>query len=129
MGHQHDGVALRIQVLQNPHHHHTRSRIKRPCGLVGQDDFAAIHQRAGDGHPLLLTTRQFAGQIGGFVAQAQIGEQLHRALVAQFFIHARIHRRQSHVVTRAQTRQQIVALENKAKLFAAQSRQIVGFHV
>src|SRR5690606_16488793 len=55
-----DGVAFGVQLLQDLHHLLAAVRIERAGRLVGQDDFAAVHQRAGDTYPLLLATGQLA---------------------------------------------------------------------
>ncbi|MNN86560.1 hypothetical protein D3C81_2039920 [compost metagenome] len=44
-------------------------------GFVGQDDVAAIHQRAGNRHPLLLPTGELMGAVAGARRQAEAVEQ------------------------------------------------------
>ena len=48
--------------------------------------------------------------------------------MARTLCHARIHRRQGHIVARIQRAEQIVALKNKAETLAPQGRQCVIIH-
>ena len=52
--HQNHGVPLRVQIVNNLHHIGAAFGVERAGGLVGQNDFTAVHQRAGDAHALLL---------------------------------------------------------------------------
>ena len=54
VGYHDDGVPVVVELVDNFHHVFAAVRIQRACGLVGKDDFAAVHQGAGDGNALLL---------------------------------------------------------------------------
>ncbi len=60
------------------------------------------------------------------VAQSQPSQQLDRALAPRMSFHAGIDRRQFDIGASGQTRQQMVALKNKAKVLAAQGGQRIG---
>ena len=58
MGDQDDrDAAVHVQALEQAHHLDAGPRIKVTGGFVGQDDRRIVHQRASNGHALLLTTR------------------------------------------------------------------------
>ena len=123
-----DGVALAVQIVQDFHHVFAAVSVERAGGFVGQNDFAAVHQGTRNAHPLLLPAGKLAGLVVFLALQTQIGQQLVGAAVARTLRHARIHRRQGHIVARIQRSEQIIALENKAETLAPQSGQCVVVH-
>jgi hypothetical protein len=66
-----DGVAAPCQTLQEGQHFRAALAVQRPGGLVGQDDLAAVHQRARDGDALLLAARQLGGPVLETLGQPQ----------------------------------------------------------
>ena len=54
VGYHDDGVPVVVELVDNFHHVFAAVRIQRACGLVGKNNFAAVHQGAGDGYALLL---------------------------------------------------------------------------
>ncbi|KWV89639.1 hypothetical protein PFLmoz3_00752 [Pseudomonas fluorescens] len=75
VGNQNDHMALARQFVEQGHDLGAAMAVEGAGGFVGEDDMAAVHQGAGDGHPLLLPTRQLVRPIAGALGQAQAGEQ------------------------------------------------------
>ena len=57
MRHQHDGIALLVQLREQRHDVVAGGGIERAGGLVGQQKRRMVHQRPGDGHALALPAR------------------------------------------------------------------------
>jgi hypothetical protein len=114
-----------VQLAQDAHHLFARAAVQRAGGLVGQDDAAAVHQRAGDGHPLLLAAGELARHMLGAVAQAQALQQGLRAAVAVRGRQAGVDRRHLHIALGRQVGQQVIALEDEAEVLAPQLGQFV----
>ncbi len=93
-------------------------------GLVGQQQARAVHQCAGDGHSLLLATRQLRRPVVQAVAQAHPPQ--HRGSRVVRPAHTGHLQRQRGVVERAQAGQQVEALEDDADAVAPQVGQAVG---
>lgn len=53
-----DGMPLGVQGFQNVEDNFTAFAVQCARRLVREDDVPSVHQRAGDGNPLLLTTGQ-----------------------------------------------------------------------
>ena len=117
-----------MQLLDDFNHIFAAGGIERAGRFVGEDDFAAVHQGAGDGDALLLTAGKFAGLVAFLAFQTQILQQLLRTRGTLFAAHSHIHGRQGDVVPRRQRTQKVVALENKAEAFAPQCCQFVRLH-
>ena len=54
VGYHNNGVPVVVELVDDFHHVFAALRIQCACGLIGKDDFAAVHQGAGDGYALLL---------------------------------------------------------------------------
>ena len=98
---QNNGVAFGVQPADDFHHHLAAAGIECAGGLVGQDDFTAVHQRAGNRHALLLAAGELVGAVIFLAFQAQVGQQLSSAFIPLFLIHAGIHGGQRHIFARA----------------------------
>ena len=73
--HQDDRLPVLVEVVDQVQHLGAGARIEVAGGLVGQDDERIVHQRAGDGHALLLAAGELAGPMVQPVAQAdQLGQ-------------------------------------------------------
>ena len=95
-------------------------------GLVGQDDFRIVHERARDGDALLLAARKLRGQMRGAVCHADL---LQRCQSFVFVRHAVEVLRQHHVFERREMRHQMELLEDEAHGFAAEARQFAAARV
>ena len=123
-----DGVPVSVQLVDDFHHVFAAGGVERAGGFVGEDDFAAVHQGAGDGHALLLAAGEFVGFVVFFALQTQIVQQFFGAFGTLFVRRAHIHGGQGDVVAGSQRAQEVVTLEDKAEAFAPQPRQFVGIH-
>ncbi|MNT02675.1 hypothetical protein D3C72_1371810 [compost metagenome] len=100
--------------------------VERAGGLVGQDDLAAVHQRARDAHALLLAARKLARPVLGAVFQAQARKQLTRPRVARRALGAGIDGGHLDVAGGRQVLHEVVALEDEAEVLAPQRGERVA---
>ena len=91
-----------MQLLNDFNHIFTAGGIERAGRFVSEDDFAAVHQGAGDGDALLLTAGKFAGFVAFLAFQTQVLQQFFRTIRTLFAAHTHIHGRQGNVVPRRQ---------------------------
>src|SRR5262245_17024163 len=63
------GAALAVEIEQQGEHLGGRPRVEARRGLVGQDHARLGDQRASEGHPLPLATREVVGAMAHAVAQ------------------------------------------------------------
>ena len=126
--HHDDGVAVVIKLADDFHHVFTTGGIECAGGFVCKDDFAAVHQCAGDGHALLLPAGKFAGFVFFFAPQAEFVQKPVGTFVAFVLPHACINGRQGNVVSCGHGTEQVIALENKAEAFAAHGGKLVCGH-
>ena len=61
--------------------------------LVGDQEFSALHQRAGDGRALLLAARKVRTALEGMLGHVDASERVHRA---PFLVHGKVAERASH---------------------------------
>ncbi len=125
MGDDNHRVPGGVQFSQDTHHLLAAVGIECAGGFVGENHLAAVHQRPRDTHPLLLPARQLAGPVAGVPGQAQAREQFPRSAVALGLRCAGIDRRHFDVMQGTQVREQMVALEDKTEVVAAQLRQLL----
>ena len=79
VGDQDHHVAL-AGLVEQRHDFRAAVAVEGAGGFVGEDDMAAVHQRTGDRHPLLLAAGQLVRTVGGALGQAQAFEQGPRAV-------------------------------------------------
>ena len=122
------GHAFQGQGLHHVQHLADHFRVKRRGRLVEQHDLGLHGQRAGDRHPLLLTTRQARGELVGLLRDADLFQQgqglgftLGLAALAHYFL------RQAEVFQHGHVREQVEVLEHHAD-FAAVGVD-VGFRI
>ena len=102
-----DGVALRVQIVEQAHDFIAGFGVEITGGLVGQHDGRGIDQCAGDGHALALS----AGKLVGLVVHA--GDQVDALegflgfLDAFFGRRAVVDERKLNVVQRGRARQKL----------------------
>ena len=92
--------------------------VKRASGFVGEDDLSAVHQRTGDGDALLLAAGELAGFMLGAFAEAEAGKQRFGAFFPRFAVRTGVDGRNSDVFPGFEVGEQVVALEDKADVFA-----------
>src|SRR5262249_3887118 len=101
-----DGLAaLPIETLEFSQDLRARFGVKVAGRLIGQDDLRLIDESAGDGHALLLSAGQLAGQMPGPVRQADQFESGQRSLPSLAGKSPRVEQRQLDVLNRRVTLQ------------------------
>ena len=76
-----DGDApVEIELAQESHDAASRLGVERGDGLVGENDFGALHDGPGNGATLLLAAGERARPLGGAVVEPDGGEGLHGAV-------------------------------------------------
>jgi len=116
---ENDGVPLGVKLAQDLHDFGATVRIQRSGRFVGQNYLAAIHQRAGDRHPLLLAARKLARNIARPLGEPQPGQQGDRSLVPVGSAASGIDGRHLDVAGRAEIAKQMIALEDETKTLTA----------
>ena len=125
---QQDGnAAFHVQAAEDLQNLLAGPRIEIPRRLVGQQHDGLVHQRAGDGHPLLFATRQLRRRMieAGLQAdgcQQLPGPLLHLPLRRLF---DRIGGRHPHVLQGRDAGEQIEALKHETDAAAAKLRQLL----
>jgi hypothetical protein len=123
---EHDGEPFAIETLQEGEDLDARARVEIARGLVGEHDGGIVHQRARDGHALLLSARQLARMVVFALGEAHGGEAGARPLPALAHGHAGVEQGQADVLHRARAREQVELLEHEADLAAADARERVA---
>lgn len=114
--HHKAGLLLRAQVQETVERIGGRRRIEIARGLVSKHDGWPMHQRPGQCHPLLLTTRE-GGRLGlKTMAQAERLEQLGGTRLGHLRRLAAQQARHHHILEGGEVRQEMEGLENKAHL-------------
>src|SRR5437762_10603145 len=60
---QNDGVANRLQTIEEVHNFHAGGRVQVPGGLVRQNNRRVVYQSPRDGHALPLSSGKFIGLV------------------------------------------------------------------
>ncbi|MNP07720.1 hypothetical protein D3C76_997590 [compost metagenome] len=119
-------VALARQLVEQAHDLGAAVAVEGAGGFVGENDVAAVHQGAGDGHPLLLTAGQLVRAVAGARGQAQAFEQGRGAGMALGGRSAGVDRRHLDVFLGRARRDQVVTLEHEPEGFTAQPGQFIA---
>ena len=75
VGDDDDGMAVIVHLSQRRHHFLAALAVERAGRLVGENDLATVHQRAGNRYTLLLAAGQLVGQMIEPVAKPQRAQQ------------------------------------------------------
>ncbi|MCY1410087.1 hypothetical protein D9M71_254500 [compost metagenome] len=129
VGDQDQRVALGGQLVEQRHHLLAAAAVQRAGRFVGEDDAAAVHQRAGDGNPLLLAAGKLVRAIVQAFAEPQALQQFSGAHGAFFGRPAGVEGRHFDVLPRAAGGNQVVTLEDETERLAAQPGQLVAVHI
>ena len=119
-------MPLTVKGLQSIHNLRAAGGIQRACRLVRQDDFPAVHQGAGNAHALLLPAGKLHRQAAQPVRQPQSAEQGGGPRQTGSLARAGVHSGQGDVLHRRAAAKQVVPLEHKAQMRAAQVREGIG---
>lgn len=126
VGDQDHHVALAGQLVEQRHDFRAAVAVEGAGGFVGENDMAAVHQRAGDRYPLLLAAGQLVRTVGSALCQAQALEQGPRAGVPLARRGAGVDRRHLDVFLGRGGGDQVIALEHEAECLAAQPGLLVA---
>lgn len=107
---------------QRLHHPRGGGRVQVAGGLVGQQQVGAVHQGAGNRHPLQLSARELLRQT---CAQAFEPDGLQHGLHPRVVVLAQQQQRQGDVLRDIQMRQDVEGLKHKADPGAAQQGALV----
>ena len=114
--HGHAGVR---QLLHNVEHLADHLGVERGCRLVEQHDLRLHHERAHDGHTLLLAAGELDGIGVGTVLEADAAQQLQGLFRGHFARHTEhLFRCQGHVLQDRPVREEVEMLEDHAHLLA-----------
>ena len=125
VGDDDDGMALVVHLPQRRHHFLAALAVERAGRLVGQNDLAAVHQRPGDRHALLLAAGELVGQMIEPVAEPQRASAASRPAPRRVARrHAGIDGGDFDIFLGGCGRHQIVALEDEAEHLPAAGGQL-----
>ena len=68
-------MTLPIQLQQQLHQFGGAMAVKCAGWLIRKHYFAAVNQRAGDGHPPLLSTRELVGAMMRTIGEAKLSQK------------------------------------------------------
>ena len=112
--HGHAGVR---QLLHDVEHLADHLGVERGCRLVEQHDLRLHHERAHDGHTLLLAAGELDGIGVGTVLKADTAQQLQGLFRGHFTRHTEhLFRRQRHILQDGPVREEVEMLEDHAHL-------------
>ena len=121
VGDHQDGLAeAAIQIAQKCQDRKRVRRIEVARGFIGEEDSRPCGERSGDGYPLLLAARHFAGFVVQAAGDAKQFEDVFQFRREGLNRQAGDVKRGSDVVPRAEVRKQIEFLEDEADVFPAQ---------
>jgi hypothetical protein len=125
VGHQHHGhPGFPAQLVDELHQFGAGGGVQIPGRLVEQEDAGLVHQRPGDGHPLLLATGELQGAVLGTIGQPHLRQAGQGPLPARGAVQCRIVvKGQFHVAQGAHPVQQVKFLEHEPQCAAAEGGQ------
>src|SRR5829696_6323007 len=81
VGDEHEGLPLRlVEIHEQLYDLLARLRIERPCRLVGPHYGRVVHERTGDGDPLLLASAHLVGELVRLLGNADRLKGIERLL-------------------------------------------------
>jgi hypothetical protein len=117
VGDEHEGLfLLPVQPDEEVHDLLAGLGVEGSGRLVGPDDGGRVHQRPGDGDPLLLPAAHLGRALAGLVCEADHPEGVHGEPAGLLRLGARDQQWQLHVLDGREHRDQVVGLEDKAHL-------------
>ena len=129
VGDHHDGDALIVEFLKNPHHLNGSFGIEIAGGFVGKEDLRLIDEAAGDGDALLLAAGELVGHVVGAIGEADNLQAVHGAfanLVGRGFAVAAVEHGEFDVFEGGGAREEVKTLEDEAQLLVAEIGQFVA---
>src|SRR5688500_4076866 len=111
---QHDGLAGRVQLLEEPHDLDASLAVEVTGRLVREQDGRIVHERARDRHALALSAGKLRGPVRHAIAETDALQHAGRTFAPLLGGHACVDQRQLHIVQRARARQQIERLKHES---------------
>ena len=128
VGDHDEGVALRVELLEQGHDFDARLRIEITRGFVGEDDRRRIDERAGDGDALTLAAGKFVRAVMEPGPKTDVLHRLNRLGLPLRRRVAGVNQRQLDVGECGRAREQIERLKDKTDLAIADIGQLVVDH-
>ena len=125
VGHQHDGLPLPVQRLEQAHDLLAGGAVEVAGRLVGQENAGRVDQRARDGDALPLSAGELVGPVLDPVAQPHPRERIAGERPALLRAQAGVDQGQLHVVQRRGPWQQVEGLEHESDLLVPDPGQLV----
>ncbi len=122
MRHEDDGRSTSVQPLQHAEHVLGARGVEVSGRLVCEHDARLGDERPRDSGALLLPSRKLCRQMGRAVREAYIRERIKDALTAVSQRHAPVNERELDVLVGRRAWQEVVRLEHKPDLSAANVR-------
>ena len=88
--HHDDGGALGIELGKELHHFEAVLRVEVSRRLVGKNEFGLADNGTGDGHSLLLTSRNLLRIVLGTLTEIHLAEYVEHALLALLLWHTEV---------------------------------------
>ena len=115
VGHDEEGGAVAIEPAKEVEDLAAGGGVELTGRLVGEQDRRPVGQRAGDGHPLHLSTGELGGTVPRAVAEPDVLQQLPGTLPSPGRRHTGLGHRELDVLSSGEHRQQMEALEDEAE--------------
>jgi hypothetical protein len=116
-----DATAFGMKVAQEAEDDALVFRVEVAGGLVSEDYFRVVDERAGDGHTLLFSAGKLRRQMCGAISHPDVAKCFHGLV---FIGHAVEVLSEHHVFQRREMGDQMEVLEDKADGFAAETGEI-----
>src|SRR2546427_3599565 len=119
-----DGPAFLAQFAKQFKNHLAGMRVQVARGFVGENDFWIVHQRAGDGGPLLLPAGKLHRPVPGAIFHLHQFERLDGALAPFAGRQTAVNHRQLDVLEHIELGQQIEELKHEPDLSVPDAGQL-----
>ena len=128
VGDEDHGVPLGVEFLEEGQHLPAGTGVQSAGGLVGQDHGGVAGQGPGDGHTLLLTAGELAGQVLALFGQPNPLQGADGPLMPLLGAHTGVEKGQLHILLDVELGNQIVLLEDEAQHLIADLGLLVVVH-
>ncbi len=128
VGDKDNRMSRRRQFFKQLHHLGPASGIQRPGRLIRQEDATAVHQGAGDGNPLLLSTGKLMRAMMKAVTESELLQQPHRPVPTRGRRHARVDGWDLDIFQSGFRGHEVIALKDKSKGLTTQARLFILGH-
>lgn len=119
MGYHEDGGAFAVEFGEEFHYFFAVLGVEVTGGLVGEDELGVGDDGAGDGYPLLLTSGELLGEVGGAMGYVHALEDVVDHLLALRCLDLHVDEGQLHVLEDVQFVYEVEALEYEADVALA----------